>query len=105
VLFNGNQSLYKHLDKSLPTLFVMLTNADDYENVSAEIVAIQEIFPIKVQFVGADDGLADDDGTIRNAYHVERNTLYLIRPDRYIEYAGDSVDEVAAHLDNMLVRQ
>jgi NADPH-dependent dioxygenase len=105
VFFNGNQSLYKHLDKSLPTLFVMLANEDDYKNVSADIAAIQETFPIKVQIVGAGDGLADRDGSIRDTYHVQQSTLFLIRPDRYIEYSGDSIDDVVAHLDKMLVRQ
>lgn len=110
VYFNGNQSLYQYLDRTLPTLFVMLANDDDYETVQEYIDVLQEQFSIKVHIVaGTDIGpsiLVDSDGTLRKIYHAsEQSTFYLIRPDRYIDYSGDSADEVIAHLENILLRQ
>ena len=107
VHLGDNQTLYNYIDRSLPTLFVMIATDDDYEAASEDIAAIEEQFSIPIQLVGnssaGESVLADNDNAIRKTYQaLDKSCYYLLRPDRYIEYCGDSADEVIAQLSTIL---
>ena len=98
-------------------IFAGVTGSPDLEtllNIGATIQAAYQA-PIRFYVVAVEqpfhrDGqehiLVDPDKRIHSAYASWRTSLYLIRPDKYIAYRSQIVDQkrLASYLDRMLVR-
>lgn len=108
-LNNGFERLYQAIDPAVPTVLFILSDADAFEAAGNVIDQLQSKFTTPFTFrcivppselaenVGV---LVDESGDVRRVYG---EGVYIIRPDRHIDFISENYTDLLPHLEQYFV--
>ncbi len=120
VEYGGGAYFYNLIDRAVPTLVLLLADDSTAEDFAALEALVAEVIrdvtaPLIVRYIVSDalaaeiepheDMIIDGPGSIRDRFSAREITrMFVIRPDRHIDFEADSRDSLLAHLQQYYTR-
>jgi 2-polyprenyl-6-methoxyphenol hydroxylase-like FAD-dependent oxidoreductase len=101
-LLDSNGKHVRLFDLYRGTHFTVLLTGDLQVN---ELIKYKEIKAFRIRHAGCTEAncFTDAEGYFGSAYGTQQDVIYLVRPDGYVGFIGDSVEEVSRYMEGLMV--